>query len=50
MVIEFGEAEVLERHVAKALGGLVGRDVSVADGFEQLAQASGVHVFVPKGR
>ena len=43
MVIDFGEAEVLERHVFETLDGVVGRHGAVAHFFEQGLQFARIH-------
>ena len=43
VVVEFGEAEVLKRHVAEALGGLLRRDLARLHGLQEFAQRFLVH-------
>jgi hypothetical protein len=48
MVVEFGEAEVLERHVAEAFGGVARGEVAAADLLQKIAQTLAVHVGAPR--
>ena len=43
MMIEFGKAQVFERHVTQASQGLVGREAPAAHVGQQLAQGGGIH-------
>ena len=43
MVVDFGKAEVLERHVAQSLNGCVGGDSLLSDFVEEFAKSLGVH-------
>jgi hypothetical protein len=42
MMIDFGEAEIFERQVSKALNGVIGRELAFADFVEKLADGFGV--------
>jgi hypothetical protein len=44
VMVDLGEAQVLEGEMAEALDGFVGRELFGADLFEEAGQGSGVHV------